>query len=506
MSNRHRPRLGPKPQVQGQQKAKVVQHPSEEDLLFLLMSRARQNNGTRRRLEHLEQENKDLRQDQLRAESELKQVLDARAGTAQEYDLLSQNLDRFKEKYHKLKKWALETNRDCEELQEKASNFRKGLSVLTKEKDQLQTQLHDAQTSSTAAFDGMEHLRKGVKEVKALAENRLAQIEKLQPLVEEQDKRLKTEMQRCQNLESQINQLIKDRETHNIRTHDIQQGFSRTLQDICGKLEVLQAEKLEEDAGKGRVLECLGEIQSTLEKDSSKKSDLVSLQQGLVSIGSSLEQAKRSVSQGFENALSALKDDLQKMVSAQMETVLPAIKNDRNRMTEAGETLTRLEEKAGSIQEMTKLVQKATAAAENSMPSLTKMAENLAKVVGPERDASKKKINSLNTDISEWRLKWQTACSQMEQSKQEREKENKNYQAQLETFVQERREEREACKAQHDAELIDSYGLLSEAINQERSLRSEASKADDFVRALQRQAEQDKTELVRSGGYVVGSS
>jgi hypothetical protein len=468
---RRPPRHVQNPQAHRHSYARTMQRPSEEDLLFLLMSRAREHDESRTRSEHLELENKTLRQEKLQSDADLRQAMEDRDGYVREYDLLTQNLKKFKEKYYKLKKWALETNKDCEELQEKASSFERAISDLNKDKDQLLAQLQDTRSTSVLASEQMTNIRNGLFEVRLMAEERLAAINQMGGLLEGQYENSRIERQRRHKLEQHILHLEQERDKQNIRMHSDQQELTQTLKGLCDGLKVLRDGNMEDSLEKGRMLESLENIRSALDTDVCTKSDMLSLRDTLETARTSLGMVEKSMSEDLQTTITRLRDSLQKDAFAHADRLISAISSDTAHFNGVEAALAGLEQKAG---QMIKLLRDARTTAEKEGPCLQGIADNLQKALDPERKAAQKTIDDLTTNITEWRLKCQAARSELEKYKQER----------------------EAEADEHQAESNDLLALLSEALHEQDCLRSELSKVEDFSKGIQQQNEQDHHEAV----------
>ncbi|EXJ54123.1 hypothetical protein A1O7_09460 [Cladophialophora yegresii CBS 114405] len=471
---RRQPRPVPNLPVNRHDNARGRQRPSEEDLLFLLMSRARENKEARTRTESLELENKHLRQEKLQSDAELRRAINAHDECIEEYDLLTQNLENFREKYYKLKKWALETNKDCQELQGKASAFEKAISDLTKDRDQLMEQLQDARSASTRASEQMASVHNGICEVRLMAEERLTTINYMDGLFRGQAENLSAERQRCNRLEQHIVHLEHERDKQNTLMHSEQEELEHTLRGLSDSLKVLRDSSMEDSLEKRRMLESLGHIRSILDTDVCKRSDVLSLKDTLETARTSLSMVEKSISQDLQATVAHLRNGLRGDISAHLDKVLSAIPSDTGQLNEVSAALARLEQKAGQIGLIVKLLQDARTTAEKEGSCLRGIADNLEKALDAERKAAQKTINDLTTNISEWRIKYQAARSEVERSKRER-------QAEMD---------------ENQAELNDLLAFLSEASDEQNSLRSELSKAEDFFKAIQQQHEQDHYEAV----------
>ncbi len=527
-ASRRRPaRSSQNPHIHRRGTARPVQQPSEEDLLFLLMARARDNNQARKRLDHVERENKNLQQQKMQLDASLQQTMDSRDGCAQEYTLLSQNLEQFKEKYSKLKKWALETNKDCEQLQEQAASFNRALSNLTKDKTHLVAQLQDAQSSAVTVAEQIVNVRGEVREVNLMAEERLRSVDHMSGLLVSKDQELKKETQRGSKLELQITQLEQEKEKHTLRMHNDQQELNKTLQAMSGSLQALHDQGVEKMSEEGVTAASLGRIQAVLDSDMGTKADICSLKSGFDTTVASLDEMKQAICEKLQQVTSTVKDDLQKDASTHAESLLSAVQSESSRLVEVKTALASLEQKAENAREIVKLLRETKVAAEGNLKVI---ADNLTKALGPEKEAAKKEIEHLMTQLGELRTKWQRACSDRATCEQERQQEKTQQQSQLERSQEEgrqkgnhegkesgrlegreegRQEGRRERDDEHQADTDDLLALLSETIQEQNCLQSELSKAEESFQIVEKQKKQEQeqrdVEIVSSSRPALGA-
>ena len=474
---RRRQRPDQNPQPHRHDDTVVVPQPSEEDLCFLLMSRAREHNEARRKLRFLEHENKRLRKEKYESDTELQQALDTRDDCSREYDLLNQNLDSFKEKYYKLKKWALETNKDCEILQEKASSLQRGLLDSAKDRNQLFAHLQDVKTSSSSASEQVEKLRDGLREVKLMAEERLASIDQLNIIITKQDDQLRSEQQISRKFELHIHHLEQERDRQNQRMHSEQQTLNESLKGVSEKLEALHNGRMEDNSEEGRIIASLNRVQAVIDNDLMTKADMVLLKGDLGSTATILIQIEQIIPEKLQAAMESLKNDLQRDVSTQATKLLSAVHSDNDQLVDAKADVARLEQKALYTGEMMNLLKEAKVAADENTASLQKVTDELTKQFGKDKAVAQTQINDFRDKFNNMLAKWQSACSSLETCKEERN--------------------------EAQAEVNDVLNHLAEAIEEQNLLRSELNKAEELIIETQQQNEQERVERVRVMSHVL---
>ncbi|KIW77396.1 hypothetical protein Z517_09842 [Fonsecaea pedrosoi CBS 271.37] len=443
----------------------ALTQPSDEDMHFFLMYRAREKQNTFERLvEHLKHENQDLRELNEQTETKLRRTINERDECAEYSELLTQSLVAFKEKYCKLKRWALETNKDCEMLQQNASEFQRTLAGLTKDRDNLLTQLHEVRCSSDSASVHMENLRNGVGAAQAMAENSIATIKQLTAFATAQDDHLMSEKQRCRKLEAHILYLDQEKSKQNVRLQCQQLATNQTLQDISKQLGELQSERVEEDSATKCIMECLYRIGSVIDNNLLVKSDLVPLRKDCTSVSSSLTQLEQSLSEKVQSAIASLRHDLQHDISTQVSRLLSEVQSGNIELAEAKAEVARLEGKTGQAQQIIELLREAKHEAQKHEAEL----HNTNKGLRNNREAAIVQSEELRTSLRTVTTKWQTACSELEKCKQD--------------------------KNETHAEVIDLTIRLNEAMAEHNCLRAELIAGESILSELQQQNEEQNIE------------
>ncbi|OAP55966.1 hypothetical protein AYL99_10118 [Fonsecaea erecta] len=445
--------------------ATTPSQPSEEDLLFLLMSRARETQKALERLEHLENENQDLRELQGQTEAELQQATKARDEYAQYSHFLDQSLVLFREKYSKLKKWALETNKDCEMLQQSSSGFQRSLAALAKDRDYLLTQLHEARSSSRSTSEQMENIQSGVREVRVMAENSGATIKQLDAFAVAQEEHLMSEKQRCRRLEAHILHLEQEKNKQNIRLHSQHQATNQTLQDISKQLGAFHNGRAAESSATARIFESLHQIQSVIDTNLLVKSDLAPLREDCTSVNSSLTKIEGSLSKKVETAIANLRHDLQQDVSNQLLRLSLEVQSGNAEVVEAKAEVARLEGKTEQTQQIIELLREAKREAQKHEAEL----QDANKSLRNNKEAIQTQSEELRTSLRTVTTKWQTACSELEKCKQGRNEAH--------------------------AEVIDLTIRLTEAMHELNSLQAELMASEDVLIEFEQQNADQNMEL-----------
>ncbi|KIW94825.1 uncharacterized protein Z519_04803 [Cladophialophora bantiana CBS 173.52] len=459
---KHRPKPTQHRQMHRPRTTGTLPQPSEEDLLFLLMSRARETQKSLERLVFLEHENQSLRRLQGQTDAELRQMANARDECAQYSELLRDSLDVFREKYYKLKKWAMETNKDCEMLQQKAAEFQQTLTALAKDRDQLFMQLQEVRCSSRVTSERTERVREGVREAKSMAQNSVTTIKQLDAFAIAQDEHLRSEKQRCRKLEAHILHLEQEKNKQNVKLHHQHQITNKALQDLSKQLGTLQNEKSEANTAAEHINECLHRIMSMIEDD---LEDLIRSKEDYTSVNASLTKLEGSLSEKVQTAIASLKHDLQHDVSTQASRLLSEVQSGNIELVEAKAEVARLEGKTEQTQEIIELLRDAKCEAQRHETELRDVNKSLRN----NKEAAQIQSEELRTSLRTVTTKWQIACSELEKCRQD--------------------------KIERQAEVTDLTIRLTEAMQEHSSLQAELTTIEDILSESERQNEQQNTEL-----------
>ncbi|ETI19584.1 hypothetical protein G647_09418 [Cladophialophora carrionii CBS 160.54] len=494
VARRRQPRPGENLQAHGQNNAGAAKDgPCEEDLLFLLMSKTRESKEARTRSERLELENRNLRHEMLQSGTELRQAVDARNECIEGYDLLNQHLENFKERYSKLKQWAMETNKDCEELQGKASNFENAISGLPKDRDELLAQLQNTGAASIKAAEQLASVRNAIGEVRIMAKERSASINDMDGRSRSHEENLSAERRRCDRLEQHIVHLELERDKQNVRMYGEQQELRHALKGLSDSLQILRDGSMEDSLEKGRMLEALGHIVSLLDTAVCKRSDLLSLKDTIETAKTSFAMVEKSISEDLQATVAHLTNSLQIDVAAHSDKLLSAIPPHTGQLNEVASALVRLEQKAEQMELIIKLLQDAKTSAEKESSCLQGMADNLEKALFSEREAAQKTVSDLTTNVNEWTLKCQEVRAELEKCKQEREAEA-SVVPDLQNELAQKKTELELAFAASQRDAQDKDKLAAEKAALLNRLK-ELAKKNAVIPALERSQQQSHSKI-----------
>lgn len=394
-----------------------LQRPSEEDLLFLLMSRARETNRSMQKLQHLEAQNVALREQKAASDAELEQAVVAQIQNAEQLGSMNNCLQKFKEKYYKLKKWAFEANQDCETLQQQASGFQRSLSTLKKERDDIALQLTDIQSSYGSARDHLEILHLEIQGLKSETQTSTSTMNKMDGILMAQGNHLKSERQRCRKLEAHIAHLEHERNKQDTRLNNQHQQFNESLEKLSEDIGALQRDKSEDTFRGTRAVEFLSRCLSLLENESVTKSDFAALKEGFGSTTDSLNNVKDAIAMELQDQLHNLRHELQSKALEEAENLFSVLRSENNNLTAAKAEIAVLErvnehnkENLHFLNSQQKLAVDREKNVQNTIQSLD----------GGHREKMLKHVSDLETIISSLTIRWQSANSQLANCEREK--------------------------------------------------------------------------------------
>ncbi|EXJ93007.1 hypothetical protein A1O3_01563 [Capronia epimyces CBS 606.96] len=447
------------------------QQPSEEDLLYILMSRARETATAMDRLACLEEQNRHLvREKELTARA-LKEAITTQNRSVQQQEILTQALDDFKAKYYKLKKWALEANKDCEVLQTQALGFKASLTDLIKDRDEVRAQLEDACSASGDAARRMRSIRSEVGDLSTVAQSTISAVDRMDGLLLAQAEHLRSEKQKCRKLETHIVLMQHERHKHDSRLHCQNQALNETLRGMTNQLEALETRNVDESVEQGQLMECRKMLQTLLDSGLSTNADLGSLRQMLGSMNELLSRHAthaNSTSETFQAAIEALKEQLQNETSAQTATLLSEVQSGNKELIQAREEIAHLHQRSDQADGIVELLRNGKSIAESREKHLQSTTEKLIAALGDHKEATRKQSIDFENQNRSLLTKWQSACSQLAECKQQKEG---------------KQEEIKGLKVK----------LLESETNQQ-ALQQELEKSQEQIHHVQRSAEQRSKE------------
>lgn len=393
--------------------------PSEEDLIYLLMSRVRQTAGAIKKLEHLEEQNETLRRQNELSDVELEGALAAQAEIAEYNNSLGLSLHVFKEKYYKLKKWAFEANKDCEMLHTATSELKKSLAALTKDKEVLLSRLRDLQSLSGKSTGQMDTLHARMRGLKAVVEGTVSETCRMDGILFAQGEHLRSEKQKCRKLESHILHLEQEKNKQNIRLHGQHHQLNDTLQQILAKLQALTEGREHGGSEDDPTVVCQALCQSLLDKDLATGSDLNPLKGALGSMAELIVARTDIITQTLQTTAETIRQENRHDISAQVSTLFSAVRVENNELLEARTELARLKQEAEQHRAVLELLQNARDIAEHRESHLQTTTVKLIDALGENKGDSHQQIIHLQDQVSSLLAKWQSASSALDESKQE---------------------------------------------------------------------------------------
>jgi hypothetical protein len=468
------------------------QAPSEEDLLFFLMSRARENKDVRQRMAFLEQENRHLRKIQNASQIELQQAKCGETESIRRSNRLRQHLEDFKKKYYKLKQWALETNKDCEELQEKAARFRESVSAATEDKAELVAQVEAAKSATAEAVAQMVQIRGKIQGLKD--EHRTQHVEQLQQLAAQNENKAAELDQLCGKLDAHISHS----ETTSVQSETLAKGqeeVKQALQDMTEKLGALRDCSKETRLDRMHVSDSLGRIQKILENDLSTTSDIQSLERRMDATNTSVDKLGISISSALSEAITNFKQGTQNDVASYAQQLLYAAQAQNGQLIGVGEILSQLQTKADEGEKTLKALQELMEPTQEISPSLAQIKISLQEAFEAQKNLTEREIKDIIAQLSDAKSRSTIAEADLQQVRRQLEEK----QDELNKSVRECRTEREertqklaGLQTENDALRVH----LGEASQERDHARSQLRRAEDTYQEKCNRLEREHNELV----------
>ncbi|KAL2416647.1 hypothetical protein ABEF95_002226 [Exophiala dermatitidis] len=458
--------------------------PSEEDLLYILMARARESSRAMNRLAFLEEQNQQLAREQEIKDQALEQAMAAQSESAQQQDTLARALEKFKEKYYKLKKWALEANKDCEVLQTKALQFKELLGNVIKDRDEILTQLRDARSTSEAVSSRIEDIRSDVQDVTAVTQTNFSTIERMDGILVAQEEHLRSEKQRCRKLETHIVFLEHERNKRDARLQIQAKSLEETVQGFSDRVGALANRKANDDMEKSWLMECQTMFQGLLDRSMCTNSAMDGLKDTLNSMKDLFNAHTTTNSESLQSAVEALKHQLQQDISKQAAKLSLEVQSGNKEVVQARAEIARLQQKSEQVDGILEHLRHDKTAAEDREHFLQTTTSRLMEHLGGTKEAMQKQSVELRGELSALVTKWESACSQLAEGKR---------------HIAEMEKELERAKLEL-AESGKSRKLLEEELDKLRDEMADAQQRaehghKDEVKLLELQLETFKEEL-----------
>ncbi|KAK7896976.1 hypothetical protein LTR67_004864 [Exophiala xenobiotica] len=481
--------------------------PTEEDLLYLLMARARHKDEELHRAGQLEEEKERLRVQNQAANANLQRALSLHTESEAQNNTLTQNLTAFKEKYYKLKKWALEANEDCERLSNTTSGLKKSLAEVVRDRDELVSQVYHLRSSSAKATEQMGTLRSHVAIVKSEVQKQSDALSQLYGQYVEQRNHLTDEKNRCRKLDTHILFLEQENSTRSKRSNLELESLTTRFEEISKKL--LQLVRVTEDSqtmNEESFRTGSNILQSIADKDLTTNADLQPIRKALGTVNSTIEAAPKFIIDRFQESISTLQKGWQAKASAEASNLLSVTQSGNADLVEAQMQVARLQERAIQYEGILELLTQARNAAEereNQERTENRKTLDELRAFGDSKEL-KKQITVFQNQAGEFSTRYFAANSALEISNQELDKQQQDIQDLRMTLAKAEQERDSLRNAAAEAEedlrrcnkQIDKQTKRSNSLEIEiRNLQSGRDKAHKMSQEAIEQLERDKSKL-----------
>ncbi|KIV91953.1 hypothetical protein PV10_06439 [Exophiala mesophila] len=284
--------------------------PSEEDLLYLLMARARENHQKNTTFLELQESYAVLHAENKELQTELHQASQAYIASDEKQKTISEHLECFKQKYYKLKKWAIEANADCLALQTQSNHLNRSIAEISQDKDTLKTDIKQLQHSQEHASCQMTGLRSSIVDIKTLAQESLEQSWKNEGLIMAKTEQLRREQARSEKLEGYISQMERHKRSYDNRYQQDNQRVSGHLKMISEAVTMLKDSCHSSKTEHVKLMNSLARCEASLTQELASKSDLSHLQDQLVDLIKSVEDSPLILSAALHSRFDSLEQSL----------------------------------------------------------------------------------------------------------------------------------------------------------------------------------------------------
>lgn len=386
------------------------QGPSEEDLLYLLMSRSRETTKSIRKLESVEHQNRQLRQEKILSEARLERAENAQRQLSAKQAIVDQSLETFKEKYYKLKTWALEANKDCEILQNKSVDLHQSLIELTNERDNLRTRLQDLSNTNQNNLGQMDRMRSLINDVRQLATVNIADFSRKDGLLQAKREHLRREQARCEKLEAHIAQIERHKIRQDHRFQDEKDRQNKALREILSELTRLAIKDAESTSESKEIFESVKACQVLLKSELKFGPELTQIKDNIESmaelvssrINSTVETPREDINNQLANARTA----------GETEQNQQALLENNAELVKAREEVARLAQIIEHYKVVMELIRNGKQVAEDREAYLKNHTEKLIEALSEGRGAAQKQFDLLKATNDALQIKCQAANAQ----------------------------------------------------------------------------------------------
>lgn len=386
--------------------------PTQEDLLYLLMSRTRETTKSMQKLELLEQQNRKLCEERIVTDTRLEEAESAHLQLSGKQAAMDQCLQNFKEKYYKLKRWALEANKDCEVLQTKSVDFQKAITELAKERNYVRKRLEDLNTVHENDVHQMDRLRILIKDVRQMAVDQAAIASRKEALLQVNNECLRKEQARCEKLEAHIAQIERHKHRQDQRFQDERDEQNKALQKLFGELKKLTAKSAESQSESREILEGVRVCQSFVQKEPNFISELSQIKDHFEAITQLINLRSTSAIESLKGELETLCKVFESRTMAESQQSLQAVQESNVQLVKAREEIAQLLQASEQSKAIMELLRNGKEVAESREAYLKNSTEKLIEVLTNGKGNNQEHQDQLKTSNEALLTKFQAASSQ----------------------------------------------------------------------------------------------
>ncbi|KEF63839.1 uncharacterized protein A1O9_01817 [Exophiala aquamarina CBS 119918] len=371
------------------------------------MSRSRETTKSIRKLESIEEQNRLLCEEKILSEARLEEAENAQRQLSAKQAIADQYLDTFKEKYYKLKNWALEANKDCEILQNKSINLRQSLAELTNERDDLRARLQDLDNVQQKSLGQMDRMRGLVNDVRQLAIVNIADFNRKDGVLQAKCEHLRREQARCEKLEAHIAQIGRHKTRQDQRFHDDRDRQNKSLREIFSELTRLAVKDAGMNSESKEILESVKACQVLLKDEST-------FGPKLAQIKNNIESVTELVSSRLKSAVGTLREDVKDQIAkslttAETEKSREALQASNAELVKTKEEAARLAHTIEHSKVIIELLRNGKQVAEDREAYLKNNTEKLIEALSEGRGIAQKQFNHLKDTNDALQTKCQAA-------------------------------------------------------------------------------------------------
>ena len=347
--------------------------PSEEDLLLLLMHRSKQrlvNDGQlAARQKDLQRQNVQLQQENNTKQAQLDHETVLRTQAKDE-------LEHFKEKYQKLKRWAVELNQGYGDLGKQGEKLKNSLTELKAEGSALKATVNAAQTLSTQASSTLTGMTPRLNSIRKSVEEHTQALEQIK-IQRNEDNALLEERARNQRFEVHITKLETRQQRYDRNAKEQQEKLAEALQQLAQKLDNVQGYIEADPKPLFDVGECLAILQTLDSKNGVSSEDFSRLEVAIEAVSQKLVACETAIGNAPQADLRQMDSVLYHGLLEQIKGMVDGLRPDHEKFHQAQQEQARLEERVEGRNAMLRELASGKASAEAREQGLSKQLEQL---------------------------------------------------------------------------------------------------------------------------------